>query len=139
MSDKPKKTKAPKAVNTPEQSTATATKSVGDRMREAAEKRRTIAKEDLFVFVKNPEKPVAPQATTIVNTIAAHPQGIKRDDLVEALKTALTTRQPPARILTYYQAQLVEAGLIRVDNPNRKPKESAPETAPSGGEDQTGE
>lgn len=136
-----KSTKKPKLVNTPEPPVENAAgeqpapkPTLGEIAKANAEKRRSIAQKDVFVFLKNPEKPVAPQAQTILNTIAAHPNGIVRGELVEALKPVLVTRQPAERILTYYQAALIEAGLVRIDNPERAAKTAAPETAgtPSG-------
>lgn len=132
-----KKTKQPKMTNTPppaEQPTGEqpAPKSIGEVAKANAEKRRSVAQKDVFHFVKNPEKPVAPQATAILNTIAAHTDGIVRPELVEALKPVLVTRQPAERILTYYQAALIEAGLVRIENPERVAKVAAPATAEAG-------
>ncbi len=132
MSEKTKQTKKPKLVNTPENppaDPAAPKPTLGELAKANAEKRRSVAQKDVFVFVKNPEKPIAPQATAILNTIAAHPGGIVRPELVEALKPVLVTRQPAERILTYYQGTLVDAGLIRIDNPERVAKTPAPAAA----------
>lgn len=144
MSDTPKKTKTPKApkVAIAETSAPAATepgkRDIGTIAKANAEKRKTLAQSDVFVFVKTPEKPVAPQANVIVDVIkAAGEAGIKRGDLVVGLKGPLKTRQPEERILTYYQASLVDAGIIKIVNPERdaaataktapEPKETAPE------------
>lgn len=133
MSEKKTK-KQPKMTNTPPPAgdqpagDQPAPKSIGEVAKANAEKRRSIAQKDVFVFLKSPEKPIAPQATTILNTIFAHPDGIVRPALVEALKSVLVTRQPAERILTYYQAALVDAGLVRIDNPERAAKTAAPAT-----------
>lgn len=79
-----------------------------------------VAKIDKLFFlnaVKEGDK-LAPQARVIVNVLAENDTsgtGVTRDDLVTALVGKLNTRQPEARILTYYQKTLVEAGYIKVE------------------------
>lgn len=119
---KAKKTKTPKTVTaaTPPSASEAPKKDIGAIARENAEKRKSIAQGDVFVFVKTPEKPIAPQANVIVETIkAAGDEGLKRDALVANLKGVLKTRQPEERILTYYQASLIDAGIIKIVNPER--------------------
>lgn len=96
-------------------------RSIGEIAKERAAQRNSLAKADVFVFVKVAEKPIAPQATCIVKTIQeAGEQGIGRVQLVEVLKGVLTTRQPAERILNYYQKALIDAGLIKIVNPGRE-------------------
>jgi len=102
-------------ASTPESRAA----NLGAAAAERAAAKRALNQSDRFYFIKNPEKPIAPQAACIVNTIASFSEGVLRPELVAALATTLTTRQPPERILGYYQSTLVGFGLIRVDNPNR--------------------
>lgn len=131
---KPKKTKTPKVVNNPpvedagqEATPASPGKSLGEQAKERAARKKTIAQKDVFRFVKKSEKPLAPQAQVIVNTIeAAGDGGIVRPELIEALGPVLTTRQPVERILVYYSATLVDMGLIEVINPERSEAASTP-------------
>ena len=118
---KPKKTKTPKTVTTPVEGATPEKKGIGEIAKAAAAQRNTIAQADVFVFVRNPEKPVAPQAKTIIATIEAHgAEGVVRPQLVKELVTTLTTRQPAERILTYYQKTLVDVGAIQIVNPGRE-------------------
>lgn len=116
-----KSAKTPKVTKTvpPPAEAAPAPKTLGEAAKERAARKASIAQKDLFVFVKVNEKPIAPQAKAILNTIQAHPEGVLRPALVEALKPVLVTRQPAERILTYYQKALVEAGVIEIVNPER--------------------
>lgn len=60
-----------------------------------------------------PEKKLAPQAQTIINTIrAAGKEGVSRDALVKNLKGVLVTRQPEGRIVSYYQKAMIASGAI---------------------------
>lgn len=83
--------------------------------------REQAAKNDRFVFVKDPDAAlrVPPQARTILNAVkAAGKDGISRGDLVSLLEkgNALNTRQPVGRIITYYQPLLVrDNGLIKLE------------------------
>lgn len=84
----------------------------------AQEARRRITDEDVFTYVRSPaienaEKPLPPQAETILNAIkAAGPEGITRSQLVKVLSGALETRQPISRVLTFYQPRLKEFTTI---------------------------
>lgn len=70
-----------------------------------------------FTFVrglKEGEK-LAPQAQVIVNTIQEL-KAASREDVVARLSDGrLKTRQPPERILTYYQKALETAGFIKME------------------------
>ena len=108
-----KTTKAADPASQPQ----TTTGNIGEQAKARAEKRKTIAQQDVFVFVTKGEKPLAPQAQTIVNTIeAAGEAGVLRPELIQQLGGVLVTRQPAERILNYYQKSLIEAGLIKVVN-----------------------
>jgi hypothetical protein len=76
--------------------------------------RAAKAEKDVFVFVKDPEKKVAPQAQNIINLVkAAGKAGLSRADLVKQMKGVVQTRQPEGRILTYYQKLLTtETGAL---------------------------
>jgi GTPase Era involved in 16S rRNA processing len=64
---------------------------------------------DVFKFVKDPEKKQAPQAQIILNAVkAAGKKGITRGNLLKIMEKEVTTRQPIARILSYYQGPLVK-------------------------------
>ena len=124
----PKKTKQPKVakirnpLEPPQEGDAdnVLPPSIGEIAKANAAKKRSISTKDVFVFVKASEAPLAPQANQIVNTIqAAGASGRLRADLVEDLKAILTTRQPAERVLTYYQKSLIDAGLVRIENPDR--------------------
>lgn len=119
---KTKKTKTPKTVTPPAAEGAVPVKKgIGQIAADAAAQRKTIAQGDKFVFIRKPEKPVAPQAQTIIATIESHGEdGVSRPELVKELTTVLTTRQPAERILTYYQKTLVDGGAIKIVNPGRE-------------------
>lgn len=105
MAKAPKETKAPA-----EGETAPAT--VG----EAAKARAMKAAGDLFKHTGNAleqGKRIAPQANVIVEAIkTAGEPGITRANLETALTGVLVTRQPVGRIVSYYQKDLVELGLV---------------------------
>lgn len=62
-----------------------------------------------------PEEKVAPQAKAIANIVAAAgTKGITREKLVKEMEGVVQTRQPQARILSYYQKTLVEKGFFTV-------------------------
>lgn len=61
----------------------------------------------------DPRKKLAPQAMTIVNTLAALPNATAtREALEKACTGVLMTKQPVGRIITYYQKNLVDHGYI---------------------------
>ncbi len=119
-SAKAKKTKTPKTLTPAPAAPSPEKKSIGEIAAAAAAQRKTIAQADVFVFLRKPEKPVAPQAQTIIATIETHGNdGVARPQLVEELKHVLQTKQPAERILTYYQKTLVDVGAIKIVNPAR--------------------
>lgn len=70
-----------------------------------------------YVFKKDPGEgqKFAPQALCIVKHIkAAGADGISRDDLCKALSADETfkTKQPVVRIVSYYQKDLINAGIF---------------------------
>lgn len=83
---------------------------------------------DLFKSnLPQPEVKVAPQAAAIAKIVeAAGTKGITRKDLVAQMDGIVTTRQPMARILSYYQKLLVESGFFTVTD---APAETAPANA----------
>ena len=120
------------AANNTGPSGESAPRNIGAIAKERAAQRNTLAKADVFIFVKNPEKPVAPQANCIVECIkTAGPDGIGREPLIEVLKQKLVTRQPAERILTYYQKSLEDAGLIVIHNPGRTASSATPTAEPA--------
>lgn len=131
-----KTTKEPEVPSTPAEKPTG--RDIGAVSRERAARRKHIAQQDVFHFVKDSEKPLAPQAGKIVEVVKGSPEGIGRAALLEALKPVLITRQPVERILAYYQSTLVEGGLIRIENPER-PADEVPanngEPANTGGTD----
>lgn len=86
---------------------------------ESKEQSAQKAKNDVFARVLLDGNPVAlaqgtriaPQAQVIVNTIEAA-GSITRENLEKACTGVLVTRQPVGRIISYYQKDLVAAGLI---------------------------
>lgn len=90
----------------------------GEKLGAAAKQRAMKAQNDVFTATGNEVAAgtkIAPQAQVIVNTIkAAGKKGVSRSTLVDNLKGVLVTRQPEGRILSYYQKELVEAGLITI-------------------------
>lgn len=127
---KTKKTKTPKTVTPPAEGAVPEKKGIGQIAAAAAAQRKTIAQGDVFVFIRKPEKPVAPQAQTIIAAIESHGEaGVSRPELVKELGVVLTTRQPAERILTYYQKTLVDGGAIKIVNPARDAAPAAEATA----------
>ena len=133
--------KATKATNTPPASTPATAAAPGATA--AAPAKEPV--NDLFVrvfqtdgegkIVEKDGKPVAvapttklaPQAVVLLNAIeAAGPDGIRRADLVKNVTGVLITRQPPGRILSYYQKELVNSGAVKRSNP--APVAAAPAT-----------
>jgi hypothetical protein len=101
MPEKEKKGKS--VVGTPEGAAA------------AREAREAARSKDVFVYVKESEKKLAPQAAGIVNILKeAGKRGLTRVDLVTAMKGVITTRQPEGRILSYYQKSLVDCGAVEI-------------------------
>lgn len=83
-----------------------------------SEKRKTVRKAALlYKHLRDPingEK-LAPQSQLILATIKDGGEGgINRGDLIMKLSSLLTTKQPPERVLAFYQPKLVESGLISV-------------------------
>lgn len=96
---------------------------------------------DVFVFIPftpapnavppvltDPRKKLAPQAMTVVSGIASQPAGITRKALIAAILPVLVTRQGPARIITYYQKEIVANGYATL---TKAPVAAAPVTAPA--------
>ena len=79
---------------------------------------------DLFkAELPQPETKVAPHAAAIAKIVeAAGTAGISRKDLVSQMEGIVITKQPLARILSYYQKLLIENGFFTVT-------EQAPEQA----------
>ncbi len=84
------------------------------------------------------EDKLGPQIKACVNAVVASVQDNKvgeraeRKTVIETLtkSSELTTRQDPARILSFYQPQLVEKGIIEiVKEAEPKPEKPAKETA----------
>lgn len=76
---------------------------------------RPALKVSRFVFAKDHEGKLAPQAQLIMKHVkAAGDEGITREDLCKALTSdaEFTTRQPVERIVGYYQRPLVENGFL---------------------------
>lgn len=62
-----------------------------------------------------PDEKLSPQAEVILSTIAGAEGGkITRGDLLMHLSSTLETRQPPERVLAFYQPKLIASGLITV-------------------------
>ena len=92
-------------------------------------------KNDKFIPVyeggkpKEPTGKLAPQAKTILNAIiAGGREGITREKLVANLGNGvLVTKQPVARILSYYVQDLKDSGAVKVEEaaPEAKPEAAA--------------
>ena len=81
----------------------------------AREAREQMRAKDRFVYLKESEKKLAPQAQGIVNILKeAGEAGMSREELTNAMKGVIVTRQPEGRILSYYQKSLVECGAIEI-------------------------
>lgn len=80
--------------------------------------RDSAAKNDVFTYVAEPSKKVAPQAAVIINAVKAgtkNGKGITREKLIESLTGVLVTRQPVGRIISYYQKLISsETGAVTV-------------------------
>lgn len=77
---------------------------------------------------------IAACANAVANTVKDKKPGerAERKDVIETLtkSSELTTRQDPARILSFYQPQLVEKGIIEIiKEAEPKPEKPAKETA----------
>lgn len=82
---------------------------------------------DIFKFKRSPKKDEAlpEQAALILKLIHDATGGqITRGDLIKKLETQLTTRQTPARVLSFYRGPLVSTGLVTIISaePAEKPK-----------------
>jgi hypothetical protein len=79
---------------------------------------------DLFKFkrfLKKDEGALPAQAELILKTI--HDAGeITRTNLLKKLETTLTTKQAPARVLSFYPCPLVNSGCIQVISDKVAPK-----------------
>lgn len=76
---------------------------------------RPALKVSKFVFAKDPDGKLAPQAKLILKHVKeAGDEGISREDLCKALTadSEFVTRQPVERIVGYYQRPLVENGYL---------------------------
>lgn len=94
-------------------------------------------------FIKLVRKPtdedkLGPQIKACANAVVATVEGgeagkrVERKTVIEHLTKGgeLTTRQDPARILSFYQPQLVEKGIIAIEKEAEpKPEKPAKETA----------
>jgi hypothetical protein len=95
---------------------------VVDKAAEAEAKkaaREAKKNQDRFVFLtdKVKGKKLAPQAQGIVGILqTAGAEGLTREQLVNAMRGVITTRQPEGRILSYYQKTLVEAGFVKIED-----------------------
>ena len=82
-----------------------------------AKAQRTRKSSTVYRFNRDPiegEK-ISPQAEVILSTIkGAGADGITRGELIEQLSELLTTKQPVARVLAFYQPKMVESCLITV-------------------------
>lgn len=114
-------TKAPAPATT--KAPAPKAKTGPEALQAAREARERGAKNDVFTYsgqVAEGAKALAPQAQAIVNIIQSHKaKGIRREDLVKEMEGVVTTKQPLARILSYYQGALTAGGYISI-------KEGAP-------------
>lgn len=82
-----------------------------------------------------------PQAKAIVSVLKSKfgvGKTVDRADLVKELAAsgALTTRQEPARILSFYQNALSDAGIVSItkvaaEKPAKEPKAKTPAKAPA--------
>lgn len=99
--------------------------------KEKREKRKSALAERTYKFVKDADRTeeqlkvkLAPQEQAIIETVKANgAKGVKRPELIEQLKTGgkLVTKQPPERILGYYEKHLsTVANVIAISEP---PKE----------------
>src|SRR5688572_14831290 len=71
-----------------------------------------------FTFLRSPaeNEKLAPQAREILNILQEAPeQTLMKPDLVAQMETRVVTRQDQSRILAFYQAGMIAAGLIRMD------------------------
>jgi len=89
------------------------------QMNAAREARESRLANDKFGFIGESMKDgktfkLAPQAQAIVDIIKNAEEPLTRKELVEAMGSKVTTRQPMGRILTYYQKQLVQVGAIEI-------------------------
>ena len=92
-------------------------KSKEEQAAEARAAREAKKSKDRFVHVADVEEKMPPQMVGIIDIVkAAGKKGLSRTELVEAMKGVITTRQPEARILTYYQKRLVECGAVEIVN-----------------------
>lgn len=85
-------------------------------LKAAREARERATALDTFAYlgkVKEGVKKLAPQAQNIVNILQAKKgKAVLRGDLVKAMEGVVTSNQPLARILAYYQKQLAEEGYV---------------------------
>ena len=89
----------------------------GKNLEKARAERKAKADTTRYFYVEESKTKLAPQAQEIVKTIQEMgTAGVLRNDLVEALKGRLKTRQPEERILSYYQKALIESGAIRTQS-----------------------
>lgn len=105
----PKKTKDAAVVTAPV--AGTPAPAATDAMAAVRAARNTATENDVFGYVKDMDKG-APQMKTIVNVLKAAGKPLKRSELTAALVGILVTRQTPARILAYYQKELVSSGCV---------------------------
>ncbi len=70
---------------------------------------------------------VPPQVKVIVDGVeAAGKRGILRSELVTNITPTLITRQPPERIISYYEKKIVELGLVTIQRSASAPVAAAP-------------
>jgi len=110
-----------KKVDNNKKPAAPVAKSPEQRAADKAAKDAAVAK-DRFVFVKDPEGKIAPQAQVIINAIkGAGAKGVTREELIRGLEGKLTTTQPIGRVVSYYQRLLTqETGAVRINTAEAK-------------------
>ena len=97
--------------------------------------------EDKFKLLRkhtDKDKKLSPQSQVIYELLVSHGVGkvMTRGSLVTALTNAvatgkLTTKQDPARILAFYQPQLIKAGILGLEQVKveKKEKKAGPKAA----------
>lgn len=97
--------------------TPPAAKSVAEVNKEKAEKAEKDVFKRVFKDGKAAEsngKKLPPQAQGICNILEAKPAGMTRAELVKAMDGVVTTKQPLGRILSYYQKDIVDRGMVEI-------------------------
>jgi hypothetical protein len=67
---------------------------------------------------------VPPQLQVIVEALAKYEHGVERSKLAKEIEADLKTRQPPERVIQFYQKRLESEGVVEVTKIGGKPEKT---------------